>query len=151
MTEVLGNGNNDMLSELLIAKLLEEDVRLLENARAAEELQLNETIASSALADGRFPKKGGYKSGGVRGAPSIQRPDEDIVIEVLAAEINATKDALIAQSLQHASDSNMASSRQYAQKLAAAEKKNLLDAEFARRLQQAIDDGEDDDNLDAER
>ena len=61
----------------------------------------------------------------------------------------------MAQALQHSEDSNMAASRQYAQKLAAAEKKCALDAEFARRLQAAINEGHDDDDdfdmRDAER
>ncbi|KAI0702061.1 hypothetical protein C8T65DRAFT_719286 [Cerioporus squamosus] len=138
MAEVLSTpASHDLVNELLIAKLLEEDMRELENLRAAEEFQLNETLATSALAAGRFPKKG---RSGVLG-----RTDQDVVLDVFQAEINATKDALMAQALQHAEDSNMAASRQYAQKLAAAEKKSLLDAEFAKRLQQAIDDGEDND------
>lgn len=145
MADVLTTPNNDLVNELLIAKLLEDDMRELESLRAAEELQLNETLATSALAAGRFPKKA--KSG------VLGHTDYDVVLDVLQAEINANKDALMAQALQHADDSNMAASRQYAQRLAAAEKKCLLDTEFAKRLQQAIDDGEDNDNdmRDAER
>ncbi|EJF63850.1 hypothetical protein DICSQDRAFT_160351 [Dichomitus squalens LYAD-421 SS1] len=149
MAEVASHANADMLNELLIAKLLEEDMLALENARAAEELQLHEALSTSALAAGRFPKKA--KSSGAGAVGTI---DDDFVLTVLAAEINANKDALMAQSLQHAQDSNMVASRQYAQKLAAAEKKSLLDAEFARRLQLQLDEGDDDDDemndLDAE-
>lgn len=141
MTEV---ASHDMLSELLIAKMLEDDMRELENARAAEEFQLSETLRSSALAAGRFPKK--------IQPVALGRSDHDVALEVLAAEVLANKDAVIAQSWQHAEDSNLLASRQYAQKLVAAEKKSAIDAEFARRLQQAIDNGEDDVEMrDAER
>ena len=153
MTEVAGQMNNDLLNELLIAKLLEDDLRQLESARAAEEFQLGEALASSALAAaGRFPKKA------TRGKlPDAARAtsEQDVVLDVLSAEIIANKDAAVAQALQHSEDSNIAASRQYAQKLVAAEKKCALDAEFARRLQEAIDQGQDDDEdfdvRDAER
>ncbi|KAI1798029.1 hypothetical protein LXA43DRAFT_1106215 [Ganoderma leucocontextum] len=140
MTEVASNGNADMLTELLIAKLLEEDILSVDDTRVAEELQLHEALNSSALAAGRFPKKFQAKNG----TDAVGHTDHDFAMGVLAAEINASKDALMAQALQHAEDSNMAASRQYAQKLAAAEKKCLLDAEFAKRLQQQFDDGQDD-------
>ena len=149
MAEVASHANADMLNELLIAKLLEDDMLALENARAAEELQFHEALSSSALASGGFPDKAKASAVG-----AVGKTDNDLVLDVLGAEINASKDALMAQALQHAEDSNMAASRQYAQKLAAAEKKCLLDAEFARRLQLQLDDGDDDDDmldLDAER
>ncbi len=149
MTEVASNANPDMLTELLIAKLLEDDMRSIENTRAAEEFQFHEALNSSVLAAGRLPKKLQPQSG----TNPVRQTDHDLAMDVLAAEINANKDALIAQALQHADDRNMAVSRQYAQKLAAAEKKYLLDAEFAKRLQQEFDEGEDDEQAvrDAER
>ncbi|KAI0360484.1 hypothetical protein OH77DRAFT_1501240 [Trametes cingulata] len=128
--------NNDMLTELLIAQMLEEDMRHLEDMRAAEQLQLGEALRTSALAAGRFPK---------RSHPTkLGHSDQDVALEILSAEVIANKDAVIAQALQHQEDSNLVASRQYAQKLAAAEKKCALDAEFARRLQQALDDGDED-------
>ena len=45
MADVLTTPNNDLVNELLIAKLLEDDMRELESLRTAEELQLNETLA----------------------------------------------------------------------------------------------------------
>ncbi|KAM5533573.1 hypothetical protein V8D89_012789 [Ganoderma adspersum] len=140
MTEAASNPNPDMLTELLIAKLLEEDMLSIETMRAAEELQFHEALNSSALAAGHFPKKFQPASG----TNAVRQTDHDFAMGVLAAEINANKDALMAQALQHAEDSNMAAGRQYAQKLAAGEKKSLLDAEFAKRLQQQFDDGQDD-------
>ncbi len=153
MIEVASQPNVDLLNELLIAKLLEDDMRALEDSRAAEEFQLNEALANSALAAGRFPNKVAVAQRKTSG--TVGRTDEDVVLDVLAAEISANKSAAVAQALQHADDSNMAASRQYAQKLAAAEKKYALDAEFARQLQEAIDNGDDDDEdldmRDAER
>ncbi|KAI0371250.1 hypothetical protein BV20DRAFT_965420 [Pilatotrama ljubarskyi] len=128
--------NNDMLTELLIAQMLEQDMRNLEDTRTAEQLQLGEALRTTALAAGRFPKRSQLTA--------LGNSDQDVALELLSAEIMANKDAIIAQTLQHAEDSNIIASRQYAQKLAAAEKKCALDAEFARRLQQALDDGEDD-------
>ncbi|KAI0659334.1 hypothetical protein C8Q70DRAFT_987272 [Cubamyces menziesii] len=128
--------NNDVLTELLIARMLEDDMKELENAKAAEQLQLSEALRTSALAAGRFPKK-------VLPVPLGQN-DQDIALEILSAEIAANKDAIFAQALQHAEDRDLVASQQYAQRLAAAEKKNALDAEFARRLQQSIEDGEED-------
>ncbi|KAI0765331.1 hypothetical protein C8Q74DRAFT_1287700 [Fomes fomentarius] len=119
-------------------------MRALEDGRAAEEFQLNEALVNSALAAGRFPKKVAVAQRKTSG--TVGRTDEDVVLDVLAAEISANKNAAVAQALQHADDSNMAASRQYAQKLAAAEKKYALDAEFARQLQEAIDNGDDDDD-----
>ena len=148
MAEVLaGRMNDDMLNELLIARLLEEDMVAMENMRAAEEVQLNEALATSALAAGRFPRKG------KRGAAQAGNRDADAVLDVFKAEVKANRDALMAQALQHAEESKMAASRQYAQKLAAAERKAMLDAEFAKRLQEAFDNGEELDErmLDAER
>ncbi|KAI0777234.1 hypothetical protein BD413DRAFT_601706 [Trametes elegans] len=133
MTEV---ANADMLNELLIARMLEDDMHELANARAAEALQLSEALRTSALAGCRFPKN-------VK-AVDLGPSDQDVAFEILAAEIVANKDAALAQAMQHEDDRNVVASRQYAQKLAAAEKKCALDAEFAKRLQQAIDNGEDD-------
>ena len=146
MSQAASN-DHGLLNELLIAKLLEEDMQMLENTLMAEELQVHETLDSSAMAAGLFPKKRMRT-----GAALKDDQDHNVVLGVLAAEVRANKDALLAQSLQHSEDSNMAISRQYALKLAASEKKSLLDAEFARRLQQALDDGEDVDMTgDAER
>ncbi|KAI0336752.1 hypothetical protein GY45DRAFT_1315385 [Cubamyces sp. BRFM 1775] len=128
--------NDDVLTELLIARMLEDDMKQLEDAKAAEQLQLSEALRTSALVAGHFPKK-------VQPAPLGQN-DQDMALEILSAEIAASKDALFAQALQHAEDRDLVASQHYAQRLAAAEKKNALDAEFARRLQQAFEDGEED-------
>ena len=110
MAEVASHANTDMLNELLIAKLLEDDMLALENTRAAEELQFHEALSSSALASGGFPDKAEASAIG-----AVGKTDNDLVLDVLGAEINASKDALMAQALQHAEDSNMAASRQQAE------------------------------------
>ncbi|CDO75745.1 hypothetical protein BN946_scf184921.g21 [Trametes cinnabarina] len=128
--------NQDQLTEQLIARLLEDDLKDFDNARAAESLQMSEALRISAHASGRFPR--------IIKSIDLGMSDEDLAREALAAEILASKDALIAQRLQHAEESEVTASRQYAQKLAAAEKKCALDAAFARRLQEALDNGSED-------
>ncbi|KAI0827131.1 hypothetical protein BC628DRAFT_1409914 [Trametes gibbosa] len=136
MAEVAGS---DILSELLIAQMLEDDMRQLENARTAEEIQLSDALRSSALAAGQNPRT--YQVG------SPYRSDQDVAVESFICEVIANKDAVFAQALQHTEEKNIIASFQYAQKLAAAEKKSALDAEFAKRLQEAIDNGENDTDM----
>lgn len=133
----------DTLSELLIAQLLEEDMRFLESQREADELQLTQALADSAKGQGRIPKR----------AAREPTPDFEHAIRLMAEEARFSGDAAFAQSLQHSDDAEATANRQYAMKLAATEKKGMLDAEFARRLQEADDDVDlDDPNMkDAER
>ena len=133
----------DALSELLIAQLLEEDMRVLESQQEAEELQLTQALADSAKGQGRIPKR----------AAREPTPDFSHAIRLMAEEARFSGDAAFAQSLQHSGDAEATANRQYAMKLAAAEKKSMLDAEFARRLQEADDDADLDapDMRDAER
>ncbi|KAH9849628.1 hypothetical protein C2E23DRAFT_355417 [Lenzites betulinus] len=136
MADVAGN---DTLTELMIAKMLEDDMRQLQNARAAEAIQLGEALRASALAAGRIPTQ-------IQPVP-LWRSDQDVALQAFICEVVANKDAVLAQALQHAEEKNIVASLQYAQKLAAAEKKSALDAEFAKRLQQAIDNGEDETDM----
>ncbi|KAJ7755328.1 hypothetical protein DFH07DRAFT_743267 [Mycena maculata] len=128
---------DDMLSELLIAQLLEEDLRLLGSAKEAERLQFDQVIAASALAKGRIPKF----SGSV-GVP-VAKDDEDIALEIYAQDARLSSDSAYAQRIQSSGLADM----QYAQKVAAAEKKLMLDAEFAMRLQAIDDEGRDTDQV----
>lgn len=136
----------DALSELLIAQLLEEDMRMLTDAREAERIQLTQVIADSSRASGRIPKKANLQS---------VQSDEDVALQLFVEEARLNRDAALAQALQQSADSSAIAGQQLAQKLAAAEKKLLLDAEFARRLQERNDDDDngtnDIDTLDAER
>lgn len=143
MTAILSNA--DVLSELLVAQLLEEDLRDLEYIKQAERLQLDQLIADSSKGGRRIPK--------FSKAPSSD--NEDIAVRLMVEDARLSSDALYAQALQHSTDVNNVASLQLAQSLAAAEKKIRLDEEFARRLQEADDGGEidtDDINMrDAER
>ncbi|KAJ7487800.1 hypothetical protein FB451DRAFT_1528476 [Mycena latifolia] len=123
----------DVLSELLIAQLLEEDLCLLGSAKEAERLQLDQVIAISTRATGRIPKFSA--STGV----SEVKDDADIALEIYAEDARLSSDSAYAQRIQ---SSNIAD-RQYAQKVAAAERKLMLDAEFARRLQAVDEEGRD--------
>ncbi|KAI5834944.1 hypothetical protein K523DRAFT_360231 [Schizophyllum commune Tattone D] len=132
----------DAASELLIARLLEQDLENLRSAREAERLQLDLATAATQLAAGRIPKNT-YP----RNAPSPS--DSEIALELYLAEQTASADAAYAESLHATQEAAAAGDFQYAQKVAAAERKAALDAAFARRLQ--ADDSEDINmNVDAE-
>ncbi|PCH44865.1 hypothetical protein WOLCODRAFT_78291 [Wolfiporia cocos MD-104 SS10] len=122
--------DGDILSELLVAQLLEEDLRNLAFAQEAEQVQLEEALAVSSLAAGCNPK---LKQ---KAVTEEALRDVDIAFQTLAAEVRLSSDAAYAQSLQHLDDSNAAASRHQALRLAAAERKYMLDAEYARRLQE---------------
>nr|GAT58831.1 predicted protein [Mycena chlorophos] len=131
--------DSDALSELLIAQLIEEDLRLISATNDAERMQLDHALAASAQASGRIPKFS---------KPLPAEEDQLVALNVFAADARLTGDAAYAQKVQSQSLADM----QYAQKIAAAEKKLMLDAEFARRLQAMDDGGEDMDAADdAER
>ena len=130
-TEVSPQSSPDIETELLIAQLLEEDLATMKNGKAAEQLQLGLVLS---------------------GDPNISQPhsqkvdndpdtDQDVAIQMLAESARVTADAALARSLR---DSFDVASYQLAQKLAAAEKKIMLDAEFAKRLQAVVDSGEAD-------
>ncbi|KAI0084696.1 hypothetical protein BDY19DRAFT_1060100 [Irpex rosettiformis] len=111
---------SDVASELLIADLLEEDLR-----NVAKEIQhLGNAQQSESLKD-----------------DADQLNDFAVALAMLAADVRMSGDAAYAQALQHSDDAASIANRQYAQQLLAAEKKIALDAEFARRLQQLEDRG----------
>ncbi|KAI0766296.1 hypothetical protein BC629DRAFT_1596451 [Irpex lacteus] len=133
----------DTASELLIAQLLEDDLRVAEEARQLEQAQLEQSLKDSALLSGKFPK---------RTKPVAETSDVALALAMLAADVRMSSDAAYAQALQHSDDAASIASRQYAQQLLAAEKKVALDVEFARRLQQLENSGDIDENMDdAER
>lgn len=127
-TEVLLPSSFDIATELLIAQLLEEDLANVEHGKVAEQLQLNLMVHDS-------PEPPQPHSQKVNDRPET---DEDVAARMLVDSARITGDSAYAQSL-NAFD---VASYQLAQKLAAAEKKLMLDAEFARRLQAAEDSGD---------
>ncbi|KAF9819392.1 hypothetical protein IEO21_02135 [Rhodonia placenta] len=128
------SGDADVLSELLIARILEEEMLALSHAQEAEKLQVDLMIDESDLLAG----KGSGKHKAVAQEP-ISDSDGDLVLKMVIKELRMSSDATLAQALQHSDDVTIIAGQQHAQRLAAGEKKLLLDAEFARRLQ-AVDD-----------
>lgn len=118
----------DIETELLIAQLLEEDLANIGHGKVAEELQLNFILYDS-------PEPPQPHSQKVDDGPET---DEDAAARMFVESARLTGDAAYAQSL----NSFDVASYQLAQKLAAAERKIVLDAEFAKRLQAAVDSGE---------
>lgn len=131
MTAVTTNGT-DVLSELLIAQLLEEDLRSLSYQDEAERLQLEEMMRDSQPPASKAS---------ARNDPPME--DAQCALEMQMMDARASVDALFAQSLQ-LSDASAMAGRQYAQKVAAMEKNIALDAEFAKRLQEADNSGNTD-------
>lgn len=132
-TEVLSPSSFDISTELLIAKLLEEDLANIEHGKVAEQLQLNLILYDTP--DTTQPHSRGVANEVTNDADT----DEDMAMRMFVESARTTGDAAYAQSLHNSSD---IASYQLAQKLAAAEKKFMLDAEFAKRLQAAVDSGE---------
>lgn len=128
---MLAPPHSDVLSELLVAQLLEEDLRDFEFSQQAERLQLDQLIADSSKGNRRIPKYA-----------RMSVDDEEIAVRLMVQGARLTSDASLAQTLQHSTDVNHIASQQLAQKLAATERKILLDAEFARRLQDTDDAGD---------
>ncbi|KAH7882296.1 hypothetical protein F5I97DRAFT_1817136 [Phlebopus sp. FC_14] len=143
---------SDISSELLVAQLLEEDLQRLHNAQEAERIQLEAALSFSALKNGRVPNFRKKGKGNVQENVGVIT-DADIAMEIFLSEARSAGDRAFAESMQVAQDAELIAGTQHAQKVAAAEKKILLDAEFARRLQAANDNGElDMDNVkDVER
>ena len=128
-TKVVPPSSIDISTELLIAQLLEEDLANIGHGKVAERLQLNLILYDT---------------------PDIAQPhsqkldddldtDGDVATRMLVKSARVTGDAAYAQNLHNSFD---AASYQLAQKLAAAETKIMLDAEFAKRLQAVHDAGE---------
>lgn len=117
----------DIPTQLLIARLLEEDLTSIENGKVAEKLQLDLVLYSDP--NSKTPQ------------PHFQEVDtnEEVAMQMFTESARVTADTVLAQSLHNSLD---IASYQLAQKLAAAEKKIMLDAEFARRLQAASDSGQ---------
>ncbi|KAH7926264.1 hypothetical protein BV22DRAFT_1009547 [Leucogyrophana mollusca] len=141
----MNSNDTDLSSELLVAQLLEQDLLNLRYAQEAEKLQLEAVISVSALKSGKLPKFSKNKKAGnviAANASVITSDDADIAMELFLADARTGGDRAFAESLQVAQDASVITGRHFAQKLAAEEKKFLLDAEFARRLQNANDNGE---------
>ncbi|KAF7349314.1 RBR-type E3 ubiquitin transferase [Mycena sanguinolenta] len=127
---------DEVLSEILIAQLLQEDLESLSSAKQAERLQLDQVFAASARLAGRIPKFSTPTA-------SVAQDDGDFALAIYAEDARVSSDAALAQRVQASTLADM----HYAQRVAAAEKKLMLDSEFARRLQAVDDEGQDTDKI----
>jgi hypothetical protein len=127
--------SNDILSDLLIAQLVENDLNLWVATVEAERLQLEEILTSST------PDTMGHNTE-ITCPPQSQPVDDgDVALAIYAADARLTSDAAYVESLQLSEEASFVASRQYAQTVAAAERKLLLDTEFAKKLQEAENAG----------
>ena len=152
----------DLQSEQLIARLLENDLLSFQSFKQAENLQLEQVLATSAEAQGRIVD------------PSTKitsDADADLAFELYVEDARVSSDAAYAQAMQYEANARETSDHQYALRLAAAERyawrrsfvfpvlnlkfvfrKFNLDAVFAQKLQEYADAGKDIDKVtDAER
>ncbi len=136
--------DEEALSNALIAEILQEDIRLLVDARKVEEVQSNQVSPPSALADGEKPVVEVNR-------PLPVTPDIEIALALAAAEAQAASDVAYAKSLQCSYDASGFLNQQRALKLLAAEKKFRIDVEFAKKLGEMIQSGTDTRLCDAER
>ncbi|KAI0694968.1 hypothetical protein BC835DRAFT_1406347 [Cytidiella melzeri] len=122
----------DTSSMLLIASLLEEDIRFLaKDIRKFEHIQPDKTQLSGQAASARVAEKMPELP-----AAALGTSDAELALAMLAVDVRMISDTAHAQALQHSDVAACIVSQQYAQQLFAAEKKILLDTEYARRLQQ---------------
>ncbi len=125
-------GDEEMLSQQLIARLLDEEGSFA----AAAALQLHFAVQDST------PKRKGHP---VR---HLDEPPEDLdshmAIKLMANEAWAAADSAIAQTTHNREGVQTLSDRQFAMKLAVAEQRDQLDLEFAKALQRLEDEGQRD-------
>lgn len=122
----------DLNTELAIFQYLEDDLRALSFEEDAERIQLHEILTATAP-----PPTS--RSGHIARSDSLS--DSDVAFDFFAADTRIARDQAYAKLLEN-QDASLAVSRQYVQKLAATEQKIRLDAEFATKLQEMIDRGE---------
>lgn len=124
----------DIASQMLIAELLNDELNDRLSSQYAEHLQANELSAVE-------PHEGGTTASS---QPEFVVPpvdDFELALRFSASDTRACGDAALAAKYQLHLDANFTAGRQYAQQVAAAEAKLILDAEYARRVQAAYDDG----------
>lgn len=121
--------------ELAVYELLLEDLRAASLTDDAEKMQLQEILAAT--------NPGTECIDGNKDSDDYHPSDLTVAFGLNEKEVEIARDQAYAQMLQdeHASqDATVTLSRQYAQRLAAAETKIRMDSEFAAKLQVMIDD-----------
>ncbi|KAL4073615.1 hypothetical protein J3A83DRAFT_4357612 [Scleroderma citrinum] len=126
----------DLDTELLIARLIEGDLQSLKDAQYAEKIQLESVLAVSSFKSrikAKFTRK--------RMSTTQDCDDAKIAMEIFLSGAQTISDHAVAEALQVSQEAGFIAGQQLAQKIAAEETKVALDAEFARKLQAAIDGG----------
>jgi uncharacterized protein (DUF1501 family) len=121
----------DVLDGLFVAEILQHDLDDIVSAQEAERLQIEEILVATAVDKLRagvdIPKYGAPHS------------DRELALQLLIADARRASDSAYAEKLQVDQDATLMASLQEAQRVAAAEKKFMLDAAFAKRLQEIMD------------
>lgn len=139
--DVLYYAAEDPATDALISEILYDEIQEFAFANEAEKLQLAELAVVFDIPEekqSKLPLAGAYD-------------DIQLVLRLVAEDLRAATDFAYAEALQKASEvqvTETVTSMQFAQKLAAAEKKNLIDSEFAKKLQDLIDSGQAVDTVD---
>ena len=140
---------NSTLDELAVYELLIHDLQVASWTEGAEIMQLQEVLAASSPKGNLEPVDDGVVD--------HPRSDHAVAFGLSEKEIEIARDQAYAQLLQSedaTQDAAVTLSRQYAQRLAAAETKIRLDSEFARGLQAILDEddsGANHDGYDADK
>lgn len=124
--------DEEMLSQQLIARMLDEEGSFA----AAATLQLHFALQDSN------PKRKQYPGRLLDEPPEDQ--DSHMAIKLMANEAWAVADSAIAQHAHNREGVQALNDRQYAMKLASADKRAQLDMEFAKALQRLVDEGQQD-------
>ena len=113
MSTAIAISSVDLLSEQLIARLLENDLLSLQSFKQAESLQLEQVLATSAETHGRII---GHS------IKMTSDADEDLAYELYVENARVSSDAAYAQAMQNEANARETRDHQYALQLAAAER-----------------------------
>jgi hypothetical protein len=116
---------DDIPTQLLIARILEEELNLWASALNAGQIQLEEVLIGST--------QDFAESNILDSTPDLKPPpidDADLALALFSADVRLTSDAAYAESLQVSQETLFAENRQYALSVAAAEKKLRLDMAY---------------------
>lgn len=127
--------SEEIQSELLIAQLLEEELECWSSAMEAERLQLDAILTASE------PEYAKTDCAISEPPPPLEAYDSNFALAIFTSDARLTSDTAYVESLQITEESEFVTNQQFAQRVAAKEKKLALDMEFARKLQDAVNSG----------
>jgi len=127
---------SDVVDGLLVAEILQRDLDDIFNANEAEKMQIEEVLAASARTARVIPNLTSVRE------YNETTLDHDIALQLVAADARRVSDSAYAESLQLDQDAAFVANQQEAQRVVASDKKLMLDAAFARRLQELLDSDE---------